>query len=100
VDEAGIGLEGLARVAHETHSREIVEQRCMAVLGLPMSKPTWEWGRDFGHCGASDQFLALEHLVTTGELVPGDHMLLLGTAPGIILSAAMVKVLDKPTWVL
>ncbi len=24
----------------------------MAVPGLTLEKPTWQWGRDFGHCGA------------------------------------------------
>lgn len=98
LDEAGTGIEELARAAFITHSREIVEQACMTPLGLPMSKSTWEYGRTIGHCGASDQILALDHLVTTGQLGPGDHMLLLGMAPGVVLSAAVVKILETPSW--
>jgi 3-oxoacyl-[acyl-carrier-protein] synthase-3 len=98
VSEAGIGIKDLARVAFETHSREVVEQRVMVPLGLDMEKSTWEFGRRIGHCGAADQFLAVEHLLTSGELAPGDHMLLLGQAPGVVLSAAVVQVIDVPEW--
>ncbi|RZQ60926.1 ketoacyl-ACP synthase III family protein [Amycolatopsis suaedae] len=96
--EAGIELEDLARVAYVNHSREVVEYRCMELLGLPMSKSTWEFGRTIGHCGAADQILALEHLVTTGQLAPGDHVLMLGQAPGVLLSAAVVRIVDVPDW--
>ncbi|WP_340687840.1 ketoacyl-ACP synthase III family protein [Amycolatopsis coloradensis] len=98
VSEAGIGIKDVAKVAFETHSREVVEQRVMAPLGLDMTKSTWEFGRRIGHCGAADQFLALEHLLTAGELNPGDHMLLLGQAPGLVLSAAVVQVSEIPEW--
>ncbi|MBB5156953.1 ketoacyl-ACP synthase III family protein [Saccharopolyspora phatthalungensis] len=98
VSEAGIEIKDLARVAFETHSRDIVEQRLMVPLGLDMAKSTWEFGRRIGHCGAADQFLAFEHLLAAGELAPGDHLLLVGQAPGVVLSAAVVQVLDIPNW--
>lgn len=80
------------------YARDIVEQRCMVPLDLPLEKSTWEFGRTVGHCGASDQILSLDHLVTTGRLGAGDHMLLLGTGPGVTLSCAVVKVLSAPPW--
>ncbi|MFE5563948.1 ketoacyl-ACP synthase III family protein [Amycolatopsis japonica] len=98
VSEAGIGIEDVARVAFETHSRDVVEQRVMAPLGLDMAKSTWDFGRRIGHCGGADQFLAFEHLLATAGLAPGDHLLLLGQAPGVVLSAAVVQVLDTPDW--
>lgn len=98
MSEAGIGIKDVARVAFETHSREIVEQRVMVPLGLDMAKSTWEFGRRIGHCGGADQFLAFEHLLAAAELAPGDHLLLLGQAPGVVLSAAVVQVLDTPDW--
>ncbi len=96
--EAGIDATDIARVAFMNYSREVVEQRCVAALGLPMSRSTWEFGSRVGHCGASDQFLALDHLVSTGELGPGDNVLMLGTGPGVMLAAAVVRVLRPPTW--
>ncbi len=96
--EAGIGLADVTRVAFMNYSREIVEQRCMAALGLPFELSTWDFGRTLGHLGASDQIVSLEHLVSTGELGPGDHFLMLGVGPGVTISAAVVKILDTAPW--
>jgi 3-oxoacyl-[acyl-carrier-protein] synthase III len=77
LDEAGITREDLTKVAYITYSRELVEGACMTPLGLPMERSTWDYGRTVGHCGASDQLLSLDHVLETGELGPGDHILLM-----------------------
>lgn len=96
--EAGIGIGDVTRVAFMHYSREVVEQRCTAALGLPLSASTWDYGATVGHCGASDQFLALDHLLAAGELGPGDHLLMLGTGPGVTVAGAVVRVLECPPW--
>jgi 3-oxoacyl-[acyl-carrier-protein] synthase III len=96
VSEAGIKINDLAKVAHEAHSGEVIEHRIMAPLGLDMQKSTWNYGRRTGHCGASDQFLAFEYLISSGEVGPGDFVLLLGQAPGVVVSAAVIEVLEIP----
>lgn len=98
LSESGIEVGDLTKVAFMNYSREIVQQRCMAALRLPMSRSTWDFGRTIGHCGASDQILALDHLLSRGELGPGDHMLMLGTGPGVIVSAAVIRILTTPAW--
>ncbi|MGZ3145660.1 ketoacyl-ACP synthase III family protein [Lentzea chajnantorensis] len=98
LDEAGIGLGDVTRVAYMNYSREIVEQRCMAALGLGMSRSTWEFGRTVGHLGASDQVVSLDHLLSAGELGPGDHLLMLGVGPGVTLSAAVVGIDHPAPW--
>lgn len=97
--EAEVKPADITRVAFMNYSREIVEQRCMVPLGLPMEKSTWDYGRTIGHCGASDQVLSLNHLVNTRVLGPGDHLLMLGTGPGVTISCALVTVLETPSWV-
>lgn len=96
--EAGIEIGDITRVAFMNYSREVVEQRAMAAWGLPMSRSTWDYGRTIGHCGASDTILSFDHLVRTGELGPGDHLLMLGTAPGVVLSCVVAEVLESPSW--
>jgi len=94
VAEAGIAIADLARVSFMNYSREVVEERCMAPLGLPMSRSTWDFGRSVGHCGASDHLLSLDHLLKTGELTAGDHMLMLAMGPGVEFSSAVIRILD------
>ncbi|MFI7110225.1 ketoacyl-ACP synthase III family protein [Nonomuraea sp. NPDC050227] len=98
LDESGIEARDLTRVAFMNYSEEIVEQRCMAVVDLPMSRSTWDYGRTIGHCGAGDQVLSLDHLLTTGQLGPGDHLLMLGTGPGVTVSGAVLEILETPHW--
>jgi 3-oxoacyl-[acyl-carrier-protein] synthase-3 len=98
LSEANLEIKDITRVAFMNYSREVVEQRCMVALDLPMSKSTWDFGRKIGHCGASDQVIALDHLLGTGELGPGDHLLMLGTGPGVTLAGAVIQILDVPPW--
>jgi 3-oxoacyl-[acyl-carrier-protein] synthase-3/clorobiocin biosynthesis protein CloN2 len=96
--EAGIDLDAVKRVAFMNNDRETIEQRCMGALGLPLSRSTWEFGRTVGHLGASDQIVSLDRLLTTGEVGPGDHVLLAGMAAGITLSSAVVRIREVPPW--
>ena len=97
--ESGLKLPDLTRVAFMNVGREVAEQLCEVDLGMPLSRSTWEFGRRIGHCGASDQVIALERLVRLGELDPGDHLLMLGYGPGVVISAAVVQILESPAWV-
>jgi 3-oxoacyl-[acyl-carrier-protein] synthase-3/clorobiocin biosynthesis protein CloN2 len=63
-----------------------------------MSRSTWEFGRALGHLGPSDQIVSLEHLVSTGELRPGDHFLMLGVGPGVTISAAVLRIDAPAPW--
>ena len=96
--EAQIGIAEIAAVAFNNFSREMVEQRCMRALGLDLSLSTWEFGRALGHMGASDQLVALDHLISAGALGAGDNVLLAGLGPGINVAAAVVRILSTPRW--
>lgn len=96
--EAGITLSDVRRVAFPNSGREVVEQRWMAALDLPLSASTWDFGRDIGHISASDQVIALDHLLTTGEIGAGDHVLLVGIGPGVTLSSAVIRIHHVPSW--
>ncbi|HET8681310.1 MAG TPA: ketoacyl-ACP synthase III family protein [Micromonosporaceae bacterium] len=96
--EACLDVDDITRAAFMNYSRQIVEHRGMVALGLPMSKSTWEFGRTVGHLGASDQIVSLDHLLGTGELRAGHHMLLVGVGPGITISSAIIKILSAPPW--
>ncbi len=98
LEEAGITMDDVSRVAYANGSRERVEGRAMVPLGLPMSLSTWEQGRTVGHIGASDQLVALEQLLLSGELRRGDHFLMLGVGPGLNIACAVIEIMDDPHW--
>ncbi|MBP0456398.1 ketoacyl-ACP synthase III family protein [Streptomyces montanisoli] len=98
LDEAGITMDDISRVAYANGSRERVEDRAMVPLGLPMSYSTWEQGRTVGHIGASDQVVALEQLLESGSLQRGDHFLMLGVGPGLNIACAVIEILENPHW--
>jgi 3-oxoacyl-[acyl-carrier-protein] synthase-3 len=52
-----------------------------------------EFGRGLGHLGASDPIAALDHLVATSAVGPGDRVLLMANGVGISLSCAVIEIL-------
>jgi 3-oxoacyl-[acyl-carrier-protein] synthase-3 len=98
LQEAGLDMSGITRLAFVNWSEERVRERAAVPLGLPMSRLTWEYGRTIGHLGASDQVLSLDHLLVSGELNAGDNLLLLGTGPGANIACMAVRILHRPRW--
>ncbi|GAA4519812.1 ketoacyl-ACP synthase III family protein [Nonomuraea ferruginea] len=93
LDEAGIGLSDITRVAFPHGRREDLDGQ-MSWLGIDEDQTTWDYGRRVGHCGAVDQFIAFEHLIATGGLVAGDHLLMVGFGSGTSVAAAAFRVLS------
>jgi 3-oxoacyl-[acyl-carrier-protein] synthase-3 len=58
LDEAGIALSSVARVAFPHGRWDDLESRGLDWLGLTMADTTWEYGASIGHLGVSDQFVA------------------------------------------
>ncbi|GAA2634855.1 ketoacyl-ACP synthase III family protein [Streptomyces axinellae] len=98
LEEAGSTLEEVAWVLPNNASKEQTEVGFLAALGLPLSRSTWEYGRTIGHTGAGDQFFSLAHLLSTGRLSAGDHVLMFSVAPGVTVSAAVFKIHSIPDW--
>jgi 3-oxoacyl-[acyl-carrier-protein] synthase III len=83
-------------VAFPHSRRDDLEKAVLAWLGLTAADTTWEYGTGIGHLGVSDQFVALEHLLATGALTAGDHVLLIGLGVGITVSCAVLRILYVP----
>lgn len=96
--EAGIGPSDVTKVLFTHCAGYLVDQWIMRPLGLPMSRSSWDYSRTVGHVGASDHVVALNHLLETDQLHPGDHVLLAGGAPGYSVSAAVLTITASPSW--
>jgi 3-oxoacyl-[acyl-carrier-protein] synthase III len=97
LDEADRKLDEMLRVVYSNAAGYLTEQFLLEPLGIPMDRTTWQFGRGIGHTGASDQLLSLNHLLVTGQLAAGDHVLLAGAGPAVV-SCAVLEVLDVPQW--
>jgi 3-oxoacyl-[acyl-carrier-protein] synthase III len=96
--DAGVGVGDLARVIFTNVEPGMTRSLVMDPLGLPMSAGTWDFGRTVGHMGASDQIVSLDNLLVTGQLSPGDRILLVGGSPGYSVASLILTILDLPSW--
>ena len=96
LDEAGVPLSKVRRVAFPHGRWDDLEQRGLNWLGLRMADTTWDYGASIGHLGVSDQFVALDHLLATRAVDPGDHVMLVGLGAGTTMACAVLRILDVP----
>jgi clorobiocin biosynthesis protein CloN2 len=97
LDEAGVAIEDIKRVIIHNWGKDEAAAY-LGVLGFPLDQSTWGYGSGIGHIGASDHVISLHHLLATGQLSAGDHVLLAGILPGATYKAAVVKILDVSPW--
>lgn len=92
LDEVGIKAKDLARVIYPHTGRDLILASIMYPLGLPLETATWDFGRTVGHLGSADFVASLDHLITTGEVEAGDHVLLVGGTAGFNVATAVVTI--------
>lgn len=54
------------------------------------------FGQSVGHTGTSDQILGLAHLLDTGAVAAGDHVLLIGAGAGFSVTATVLRLHSIP----
>lgn len=96
--EAGIGPEEVTRVAHVFTGQESYLKTILDPMGVSSDKGLLEYGRQFGHTTVNDQFIGLDHLVTTGQVGPGDHVLMVAHGGGTAIACAVVRIEQRPSW--
>jgi 3-oxoacyl-[acyl-carrier-protein] synthase III len=97
LDEAGIGIADVAKLVLYNGPWNDISVY-LDSLGVPAERSTWEWGRGIGH-SPNDHVLAIDHLLSQGEVAPGDHLLVCGLGPGLSLAAAVIEIQEVPAWV-
>lgn len=95
-DEAGVAVADLSKVLHLGAGTTDFLDSHLRPMGLDASLGAVDFFRDVGHAGAADIGLQLNHLVEDGQVSAGDHLLLLSAGPGLMITAAVVTVLEPP----
>jgi 3-oxoacyl-[acyl-carrier-protein] synthase III len=98
LDEAGLRLEDVSRAVLPFIHRGGGQAENYDALGLSEKISLWEVGRRTGHMGGADQFVGLNHLFETRAVGPGDRVLVIGVGVGHSFTAAVLEILETPSW--
>ncbi|MGW7530534.1 ketoacyl-ACP synthase III family protein [Streptomyces sp. NPDC054783] len=98
LEEAGVGREDISRAVLPFIHRGGGRPENYDALGFSEKQSLWEVGRVTGHMGGADQFVGLDHLLRTGAVAQGDHVLLVGVGVGHSFTIAVLQILDTPSW--
>jgi 3-oxoacyl-[acyl-carrier-protein] synthase III len=96
--EAGVAPGDITRATHVFAGHERYLQQVLEPIGVPAGRGLLEFGRDRGHLGVNDHVAGLDHLVETGQVGPGDHVLMVSNGAGTGLTCGVVKIVGAPTW--
>jgi len=92
LDDADAALDDLAKVSLPFMQRGGGQEEMFDMIGVERERTTWDdLGRVTGHLGAGDQAAGLDHLLRTGQIGPGDLVLLIAAGVGYTFSAAVVE---------
>ncbi|MFJ9567897.1 ketoacyl-ACP synthase III family protein [Streptomyces fuscichromogenes] len=94
--EAALHLDDITRVAHSAVALDQIKNGFLDPLGIDEDRGTWQFNRTLGHSAGTDQIAGLEHLLDSGQVGPGDRVLLLAAAVGMEVGAAVVEITAAP----
>ncbi|WP_285733311.1 ketoacyl-ACP synthase III family protein [Kitasatospora phosalacinea] len=95
--EAGVTADRVTRATHVFSGGAAYLESVLGPLGIDASRGLLEFGRTVGHLATCDHVVGLEHLVLTGAVGPGDHVLMMSNG-GASLACAVVELVARPTW--
>jgi 3-oxoacyl-[acyl-carrier-protein] synthase-3 len=96
--DAELNASDITWVVAANSDARMIDQMKMQPLGLPMSRSSWDFGKEYGHMGACDMAVLLNHLLTNDMVAPGDNLLMTTSGAGWVSSSAVVTILDVPAW--
>lgn len=94
LDEAGIRPYEIDRVLFEHIGADLTNMFCLMPLRLPLKRSTADFANTVGHLGAADHIASLDNLLTTGQLSPGNRLLLLSGSTGWNTASAVLTITD------
>jgi 3-oxoacyl-[acyl-carrier-protein] synthase III len=94
LDEAGIRAYEIDRVLVEHVGADFTFMFCLMPMRLPLKRSTVDFANTVGHLGAADHIASLDNLLTTGQLSPGDRLLLVGGSTGWNAASAVLTITE------
>jgi 3-oxoacyl-[acyl-carrier-protein] synthase III len=94
--DANTSMDDIVRVVHDGFARWAINDILLGPLGLDEERGIWEFTSRHGHAGALDHIRGLEYLWRNGIVGVGDKVLLMGKAPGMEASCAVLEICEAP----
>jgi 3-oxoacyl-[acyl-carrier-protein] synthase III len=94
--EAHVRPDQVTRVVHILTGTRGYLEHLLEPLGIDPDRGVLEFGRGVGHLGVNDPLAGLHHLVHSGQLRPGDRVLMMANGMGPTLGCAVLTMLDPP----
>lgn len=91
--EAGVRPADVTRVTHVFAGQRLYLEDLLRPLGIDPDRGLLEFGRSVGHLTVNDHVAGLNHLLETGALRAGDHVLMIANGVGVSLACAVLQVL-------
>ncbi|MDI5965421.1 ketoacyl-ACP synthase III family protein [Streptantibioticus silvisoli] len=98
LEQAGLTVAGIDAFVLPHLGRRRLEAGFFQPFGIAPERSTCDWGRGVGHLGGGDQFAGLAHLVESKRVSSGDRVLLAGIGAGFTWSAAVLEIVEVPSW--
>jgi 3-oxoacyl-[acyl-carrier-protein] synthase-3 len=98
LDEADTKIGDINHFVHANIAQTIVGFAFHSLLGVKPETTPYDWGLDFGHMGAGDQIIGIDHLAEIGALKPGQLVATMGVGTGFMWTAAVLEILEAPQW--
>lgn len=90
--EAGVAPADIARATHVFAGNARHLEQVLEPIGIPAERGLLDFGRARGHLGVNDHVAGLHHLVDTGQVGSGDHVLIVSNGAGTGLTCAVVHI--------
>ena len=98
LDEANVRPDQIARVCHQLTAQPRYAEQMLAPLGIETERGLRGYGHQYGHLTVNDQLVGMTHLIESGEVGPGDHLLVMSHGGGTALSCAVITMVERPGW--
>ncbi|ALO07923.1 3-oxoacyl-ACP synthase III [Streptomyces venezuelae] len=98
LDDADAKLSDARFFVHANIAETIAQFSFYSLLGVDRATTTYDWGQDFGHMGAGDQLIGMNHVVEARNPQPGDLLVTMGVGVGFMWTVAVLEFTESPQW--
>jgi 3-oxoacyl-[acyl-carrier-protein] synthase-3 len=97
--EAEIELADARFFLHQQLAETIVTHGICGLLGVDRTSTTYDWAKQYSMVGTADIALGLDHVLAERDPQPGDLIVLQSSGAGYVWTAAVLEILEVPSWV-